>query len=200
MQPRAPNSNYDFIMKDGQPAKKGFKLPSTGLPKKAVWAIGGVLGLMILAVIYSAVSGGGGSGQPYANALARGQEIIRVSTSVGQLAQDVPTQNLAATTQNALTSEQTQLTAYLTTQKIKVSTLALNGDKNTSTDSAMQTANTNGNLNSVYAAYLKSQLQLYAADLKTAYNSSGSHGKTILSNAFNSTEVLLQSPEIAGAN
>lgn len=200
MQPQAPtpNPNLDFIMQSGQPPKKGSRLPGLGLPKLAVRAIIGVFIIAILIVVYAVLSGGGStSSSPFLTVLARGQEIIRVSTSVGQLATDVPTQNLAVTTEESLTSEHTQLTTYLATQKIKPSQLALSVDKNTGTDTQMQTASTNGNLNTVFAVYLKQQLQTYAASIQTAYQTAGPHGKQILSDAFNSVQVLLASPAIA---
>ena len=203
MQPQAPspNPNLDFILKNGQPAKKGFKLPTAGLPKLAVRILAGVFILAVLVVIYSIIAGrGGSSSQDYVNALARGQEIIRVSTSVATLSTDSQTQNLAATTQNTLASEQAQLTSYLTTQKLKVGDAALNVDKNSATDTQMQTASTNGNLSSVYTSYLKAQLQKYRTDLQTAYKSSGPHGKAILSAAYDSVGIILASSQVAGAS
>jgi hypothetical protein len=201
MQPQTPSQQFDFITKDGPAAsKKGFKLPSTGLPKILTRSILIVFILAILIVVYSIIAGSSGSrDEDYIGALARGQEIIRVSTNVGQLSQNPSTQNLAATIQASLTSQQSQITTYLTGQKVKVSTAQLNADQNSSTDSQMQTASTNGNLDDTYYAYLKTQLGVYQNDLQTAYKSAGPHGKVILTSAYNSVQVILQSSQLASA-
>ncbi len=200
MQPQTPSQQFDFITQDGQPSKKGSGLPLPHLPKLAWIILGAVFGVIVLVIIVSSISGNkGDNSQNYLVALARGQEIIRVSTSVGQLAQDTPTQNLSATVQNSLTSEQTQLTSYLADQKVKPGTLQLAADKNSNTDTQMQTASTNGNLSGVYASYLKAQLATYETDLQQAYKNAGPKGKTILSNAYNSVQVILQSPQVADA-
>lgn len=199
--PASPNPQYDFIMSDKQASQKGLKLPSLGLPKPVKIGLAVLIGLIILIVAYSLLTSGKSSNsQLYASALARAQEIARVSTSVGTLAQDSQTQNLAATTQNALSSEQAQITSYLAEQKIKVSTSSLAADDNTATDTQMQNAATNGNLPGVYASYLKTQLAEYQNDLQSVYKTAGPNGKTILNSAYNSTVVLLAIPQVASAN
>ena len=200
MQPQTPSQQFDFITQGGKPAKSGSRLPLPHLPKLA-WIILGIgLGILILVVAVSALSGNkGGNSLNYVAAMARSQEIIRVSTNVGQLATDSPTQNLAATVQSSLASEQAQLTSYLATQKIKASTAQLAADQNSNTDNQMKTASTNGNLSSVYASYLKAQLAAYETDLQTAYKDAGPKGKSILSAAYNSVQVILQSSQVAAA-
>lgn len=201
MQPQSPNPQYDFIMKDGQRAKKGFGLPKLNLPRPVLISLAGIVGLFILIIGYSLLSSGKtSSSQGYVAAMARAQEIARVSTSVATLAQDSPTQNLAATAQNTLSSEQAQLTTYLKGQKIKVSTVALAADKSSATDTQMQTASTNGNLASVYAAYLKTQLGLYQKEIQIAYKTAGPSGKAILNAAYASVKVILASPQVANSN
>ena len=198
--PQTPSQQFDFITQNGQPSKKGSGLPLPHLPKLDWIILGAVLGVIILVIIVSSLSGNkSGNSQNYLVALARGQEIIRVSTSIGQLTQDTPTQNLSATVQNSLTSEQAQLTSYLAGQKIKVSTVQLAADKNSNTDTQMQTASTNGNLSGVYASYLKAQLAVYETDLQQAYKNAGPKGKVILSSAYNSAQVILQSSQVADA-
>jgi hypothetical protein len=201
MQPQSSNPNYDFIMKDGQQVKKGFGLPKLNLPKPIKIGLAVIIGLFVLIIIYSLFSSGKtSSSQGYAAAMARAQEISRVSTSVGTLAKDSQTQDLAATTQNSLASEQSQLASYLKGQKIKITTATLAADKNSATDTQMQTASTNGNLAGVYASYLKTQLGLYQTELQAAYKTAGPSGKAILNTAFSSVKVILASPQVASAS
>jgi hypothetical protein len=204
MQPQTPVSptpQYDFILKDKQAPKKGLSLPALNLPKPIIYGLGVFIILIIFAIVASLLSSGSNNSiLAYTSVQARAQEIVRVSTSVEALAQDAPTQDLATTTLNVLGNEQTRLSAYLTLNKIKLSTAGLAGDMNSATDTQMQTASTNGDLNAVFTAYLKSQLALYSGELQNAYKVAGSHGKTILSGDYTSTQTLLSDPQIAAAN
>lgn len=200
MQPQTPSPNpqqYDFIMKDRQPTKKGFKLAFLKLPKPVLIFLGAVLGVIILIIALSVISGSGKSANvDYISAIARAQEISRVSTAVEQLSKDVDTQNLASTTNSALTSAQTQLSDYLTARSIKIVPTSLTVYMSEATDIQMQTAASNGNLASTYTAYLKTQLSAYQASLQAAYKTAEDNGKTILDEAYNSAKAILSSPQL----
>jgi hypothetical protein len=72
----------------------------------------------------------------------------------------------------------------------------LAADIDKTTDTQLQSASQNNNLDATYMGYLKVNLAKYQADLQTAYKAAGPKGKTILKNAFDSTATLLGSPQL----
>ncbi|HET9722137.1 MAG TPA: hypothetical protein VFP32_03910 [Candidatus Saccharimonadales bacterium] len=196
MQPSEPNPDLNFILNNSPQSKRGLKLPSFNLPKPAKIIIAVVVVLLALVVISSILSSHKSSAsQPYVNALARQQEILRVTQLTQQQLQlqDPSTQALAATTYTTLSSQRQQILKYLSGQHMKVSTQSLVTDQDKTTDSQLQTAAQNNNLDAAFATYLKQGLTTYQKDLQTAYQSAGPNGKKILSNAFDSSQILLSS-------
>jgi hypothetical protein len=194
MQPQSPNPNFDFIMKDNQPAKRGPGMPN--LPKGAKIALAAVGGIIILIIISSLISGRNkGSSQGFVGVLARGTETLRV-TGVAQQQlhlQDPQTQALAATVSAALGSDQKQISAYLAQNNVKVSKLQLAADTDKSTDASLQAASQNNGLDAAYVNYLKTALTKYQADLQSAYSKAGPNGKRILVTSSESVRTLLNS-------
>ncbi|HEX5448216.1 MAG TPA: hypothetical protein VFW90_03410 [Candidatus Saccharimonadales bacterium] len=197
MPPNSPNPDFDFMLKDSQPARRGLPLPSLNLPKPAKIILVAVGILFILLIIYAVLAGRGNVGrQSLIDVVQRGQEIIRVTGVIQDQLQDPDTQALAATVSSTLSSEQKQLVDYLASNHIKVSTSQLDAHTNKSTDSSLQSAAQNNNLDSTYVNYLNSGLSKYAADIQTAYKSAGPKGKQVLSDAFDSVKVLSSSPPL----
>lgn len=196
MQPTSPDPQFDFMLKNNPPPKRGLGLPN--IPKPAKIILGVVLGLLLIIIISSAISGSKkGSTVPIINSLARSQEILRVT----QLAQqrglrDPSTQAEAATVTSALTSEQQQLITYLAGNGNKVGKAQLAADTDKSTDSTLQTASQANGLDAAYVNYLRVNLSKYGTDLQTAYNAAGPKGKGILGSAMSSTSTLLNTPPI----
>lgn len=198
--PPNPNPNMDFIMNSGPAPKKGFSLPKANLPRPVKLAIGGVVVLFIIIVLSSVLfANKSGNYQPYLSALARAQEISRVSALAQDDSQDQAVQNLAATVQTSLSSQQAQITAYLKTNKASFSPKQLAADTDKTSDNQMQTAAQNNNLAGVYQAYLKQNLALYKADLSAAYTKAGPKGKAILNSAYDSVQTLLSSPPLSSS-
>lgn len=197
MQPRNPNPNFDFMLKDAPAAKRGSAMPT--LPKPLVIGIGVFLVIIVLIVISSLMSGRkNGSLQPYINVLAREQEILRVTDLAQQQLQlqDPQTQALAATVNSSLSSDQSQLSALLAQNKIKPTPLQLAADTDKTVDAALQSATQNNTLDDAYISYLRGALSKYEAELQTAYKSAGPSGKAILKQAFESTGTLLSAPPL----
>ena len=187
-------------MNSGQAPKKHFSLPKVNLPKPVKIAIGVIVALIIVIVLSSILFGNKtGSYQPYLSTLARAQEITRVSALAQDDSQDQTVQNLAATVQTTLSSQQAQITAYLKSNKASFGAKQLAADSDKSADAALQTATQNNNLQSVYQAYLKQNLALYKADISAAYAKAGPQGKTVLDNAYASVQTLLASPPLSNS-
>lgn len=195
--PQSPDPNYDFILKQNQPGRRGLPLPN--LPKWAKIALAAFGAVILLIIISSLLSGrNSGSTQPIIVAMARGQEILRVTQLVQQqqTPPDQATLSLAATVSTDLSSDQQQLVAYLANNHIKASAAQLAADKDSSSDALIQSAAQNNNLDQTYVAYLQQNLSRYESDLQTAYKSAGPNGKSILQTAFSGTSTLLTTPPL----
>jgi hypothetical protein len=197
MKPQSPNKDFDFMLKDNPPAKRGLPIPN--LPKPAKIGLA-VIGAVFLLIIISSVlsNRNKGSTQPFVGALAQANEMLRVTTLVQQQLplQDPQTQTLAATLSSALNSDKHQITSYLVKNRVKVSTAQLTADTDKSTDASLQTASQNNNLDSAYVNYLKGALAKYETDLQTAYKGAGPNGQKLLSGSFESARTLLNTAPI----
>jgi len=131
--------------------------------------------------------------------MSRSQEIVRVSDIVKPLTKNAGTLSLIATTEAALSSEQSSLSNYLATNgtKVGVKDLTLYLDK--TSDDKIQAATQNNNLDSTYAKYLKDQLNSYLSQLQSTHKVAGKNAKVILDNAISSTETILNSPLLSAA-
>jgi hypothetical protein len=197
MQPKSPNKDFDFMLKQDKPAKRGLLMPA--LPKPAKIGLS-VLGAIIVVIIISSLLSGrkSGSTTAFEGALARAQETLRVTTFVQQKLslKDPQTQALAATVNSALSSDKQQITSYLAQNHINVSAAQLAADTDKTTDTSLQSAAQNNSLDAAYVNYLKSALGKYATDLQNTYKLTGPNGKKILAGTFESTRTLLNSPPV----
>jgi hypothetical protein len=198
--PQNQPNQYDFILKDKPKPKKSLVPNFTNLPRVPKLAAGIGLAVIVLIVLFVLVLGGRSTGSDkMVSAIAQAQEIVRVDAVATQQAKTAAsaTQNLIATSSAVLSSQQTELTQYLKTNKVKISKTKLNASLNKNTDTQLKAASQNNNLDSVYLSYLKNQLNNYQSALQTAYKSTGKNGKTILSKDFTSIQTLLSSPQLA---
>jgi len=193
MQPQSPNPDFDFMLKNNSQPKRGLGLPAMSKPVKITAAV--ITGIVLLIIISSALSGHKGGGtQTVIAAIARGQEIVRVSQLIQpEQFQDPGTAALAATVSSTLSSQQAQLLIYLSQSHTKPSSLQLAADTDKSVDSQIQTAAQNNQLDSAYKNYLDQSLARYQSELEAAYKSVGPRGQQILKDAFDSNKVLLAS-------
>jgi hypothetical protein len=195
MQPQSPppNQPYDFIFKEpGKTSKKLLPNLSGPLLVLIVAVIITIL-IVIVSVLFLGKSKTGTT--DLVEVLGRAQEISRVNTLEQTQLKDPNALDLLATTQIALSSEQSELNSYAKTNKIKVDSKKLAIYKNLQTDSQLQTAAQNNNLDSAYSSYLKQALQSYSDALAKAYqNTKKTDLKTILHNDYVSTQTLLGNP------
>lgn len=197
MQPQSPDHQFDFMLKQNQPATKGLGMSK--LPKPLVVGIGIIL-LIILAITISSVLSGrkNGASQPIIDSVVRGEEVIRVTKVVQTLGLQDPSTNAASyTVLAALSSDHTQLSKYLVNLKAKLSLAQLAADTDKTIDAQMQSAQQNNNLDQAYISYLQLYLPKYQHDLQIAYQSApGPKGKTILKMAYDSETALLTNPPL----
>lgn len=195
MQPQSPNPDFDFMLKDQPPARRGLSLPN--LPRVVLYGIIGVVVILLLIIVFSVFSGrSSGSTQPIIAVLARNQETLRVSALVEDQLQDPQTEALETTTTASLYSDKQKLSDYLASNKVKVSPAQLAADTDKTTDAAMTTAQQNNSLDQAYVTYLREALNKYENDLSAASKKAGPKGRAILNDAAKSTESLLNSPPL----
>ncbi len=190
MQPQEPNPDFNFILNDNSPPKRGIGLPK--LPKPAKVILFTLIGIIMIVIVLSALSSRSASNsQAYINVVARGQETLRVTSTFQQKLQDFQTQATAATVSATITSDQAQITSYLAKNHVKISKVQLNADIDKTTDTSLQNAAQNNNLDAAYQNYLKTALVKYQSDLKLAYASAGPAGKQLLKTSYASAGTLL---------
>ena len=190
MQPQSPDPQFDFMLKNQPQAKRTLGLPAMTKPLKFGLAI--VSGLILIIILGSVLGKPKTSTTNISGVLARGSEIQRVTAEVQQLSlQDPATQALSATVNTTLASDQSQLEQYLANNHTKVSESQLAADTDKSTDTQMQTASQNNNLDQTYITYLQQSLAKYRYDIQTAYNAAGPKGRAILKDSLDGLNTLL---------
>lgn len=192
MQPQNPDPKFDFMLKDNPQPKRSLGLPAMSKPVKIV--VFGVIGVMLLVILSSLISGHRGGGtKAMVAVVAREQEIMRVTqlAQSQQTLRDPGTTALAATVTATLSSQQAQLTSYLAKNHTKVSKVQLAADTDKNVDAQLQDASQNNQLDDAYKNYLRQALAKYQIELQTAFKSAGPNGKTLLKDAFESNSTLL---------
>jgi hypothetical protein len=198
MQPKSPNDQFDFILKDSPKPKKSLSLPIGNLPKPVGIAIMAVVGLVLLLLFFSLVFGSKTpSTQPLVESIGRAQDIARVSKDIQQETKDPDTKFLASTVESSLTSEQSQLTAYLKSSKYRVDPKQLLLYKDGTIDAQLVAAAQNNKLEATYISYLKTSLGAYQNSLDAAYKIASPKAKVILGEAYDSVKTLLSAPQFS---
>ncbi len=195
MQSGSNKNPYEFILKEEQThAGSKFGLPKMSMP---VMIVAVVLILMVLVIIYGVAFGKKNNQKQTGmlDILGQAQEISRVSTAQENSLHDPNVIDVEATAKSTLTSDQAQIKGYLTSQKVKVDEKKLATYENPQTDSQLKAAAQNNNLDKAYTNYLKSALAAYSNSVKSTYSAvSSQQEKVILSNSYDSAQVLLSSP------
>jgi len=175
---------------DGLMAK--FSGGDNPMKKRALKAIGGVVVLIILAIIVSSViSNLGKAGTKELSAVGVDQSNLNnLSTEGIKSATAQAVKNLATTTQLSMISSGSGLLseAKKTGQKISVPTITANS---ASLTTQLTTAVTSGTFDTVYLQTEQGQLNQYGADLKQAFASTPSPGmKKMLSTLYQQAQLL----------
>jgi hypothetical protein len=202
MQPQQPNNplppeQYNFILNNAPKPRRRLNLPLPNLPKPAKVLLL-VMGVILIVLVFAALIFGGRSGnsQPLVDVLARSQEIIRITDIAAPQALDSGTKAVAATAKNSLTSDQAALNSFLAGSGEKIEPQTLTAYQDADTESRLQAAASNGELDEAYAAYLKDALTNYSSALQAAYQTAPPAAQPLLEEAFESVQVILSSPNL----
>lgn len=187
---------YDFIMAD-KPVKKfnfGGGMGGGNKTKRLFIALGGLLLLIVLALIFaSLLNRGNKGGTDGLLSMAEQQtEIIRISTIGITKAQSGGTKNIAATSASTIQSDLIQTQGLLKKSGVKTSTKSLATGKNPKTDAAFTAAEQSNTFDDVFNATLKASLTKYQTTIKSAYDSSKSAStKLVLKDMYTSVGTIL---------
>lgn len=179
------------------PRRSLLPIGSSPLIRVAV-VLGGLLILLVLFLIIKGLFGH--SNIPALVTVAQDQqEIIHLTTNPGQQKNGPPaslsvaSQNFAITAKLSITSAQSDLIQYMQNngKKVKPKTLSLKVSKNL--DDQLTGAIANNTYDQLFKQTMQNKLGEYEQALKIAYKETkGPKGRTLLSNDYNSAQLLLQ--------
>lgn len=189
-----PQANQYAFITDPKKLPKKSLLPGGNSQKSRLFMVlGGVFGLIILAMIVMAVIGSIGSDekQSWLKLAQEQQELIRVSELGSQKAQVRETKNLAITTKLSLTSSQSTINSLAKKNGAQVDSKSLALGKDTKVDAQLKTAEQTNQFDKVFAEVLKTKLTVYQSDMKKLYEGTTSKKtKASLSSAYTSAGIL----------
>ncbi len=190
-----PAPNYDFILGPDQKPKRviGGGIAGNSFIIKLVVIIGGAVLLMIVgALVVNLLFGDKTKLGDIISLTATEQELIRISTE-GKEANDQPIRNAAMNTQLSVKSHQQDWFSFLALYGQKVAPEQLVLKKNAATDKRLASAKQTSTFDPTYTTVMRSQLETYAAAIKTAYN--GATSKTerdLLDTQYTDVRLLLE--------
>jgi len=188
-------SPYDFIL---NPEEKKRQTPGPSLPglpsnlSKILLVVGGLFIVIIFIVIISSLIKGASNTPKYTAVLQDQNELGHLSLEASQV-NSLPTNylNFVANTQLTVGSAANQLTNYLSINGIKISPKLLLLKESSVTDNNLKSSQVNGNYNQYFVQVMQTQLNTYASDLTSAYNSTkGIHGRRLLANFYKQASLL----------
>ena len=183
-------------MNAGGPAARSPLSGGSSMTTRLLIVLGGAAILLIAAwILISILSNGSGLDTKALTSLAQQQtELARISDMPITTAVQQPTQNFAATTEMTLLTEQQVFVSYL--QKYagnKPDAPTLAGMKDSTTDTKLQTAKSDGSYDATYLSIAQTQLVAYQRSLKQAFTSAKSNSeKKLLSDAYAHSQLLVE--------
>ena len=186
-------SQYDFFLKDRPKQRKGLNLGGGSFKNRLFIVAGGALSLLIILILFMSLVFGGSDVKQQLFELAQEQtEIVRVSDIGIEKARGSAAKNLATTVKYTVTSSRNDVLAII---KKKSTDKSLRTAKNSATDKTLESAATNNNFDAVFTETMATSLKAYQANIKKIYDTTGNQKtKDVLSDAFNSVNVLLEEP------
>lgn len=188
--PSQNNASYDFFLKSEKP-KKTLLQPGSTKGRIFIVVAGAILLVVVAAVVISALSGGGNKASLLKVAQDQ-NEIVRVSTEGSTQATATSTKQFAITAQLSVASAQTDLLKLLKTNGVTYGTKDLSGTKSANTDQQLTTAAAASLYDQTFDGVMKTALQGYSADLRSAFLATHSVTlRNLLNNDYKSAQLLL---------
>lgn len=189
-----PENPYGFILNPNKDEKRTSKQLYKGMNKKLLSVALAVIFVLILGIVWSAISGSGKSQeQRLLDLLSKQQEVIRISELIKKddtLTQE--TRNWVSTISLTTSSEQEQLKSYLASKSITIDKTVYDKAKNTKSDKSLTDAKQNNAFESTAKELLIGQITSYRSDIQDAYkNASNEKSKVMLKSFFDSVSIIL---------
>jgi hypothetical protein len=184
---------YEFIMNPAKPKRSISLLPGGSLLSRIAIIGGGLVALIILAVILSSVFGNKGSNtQPMIGVAQDQTELVRVATLANSKAESEIAQRTAISVQLSVTSANQALLTYLQNNGTKTGKKQLSLKRDARTDTQLTSAIDSSNFDPVFLQIMQTQLTAYQRDLKAAYAANpGPNGKVLLESQYKAAGMLL---------
>lgn len=193
MQHSEPHNPYQFIVDaDHTKKRRGAGLGNSKQGRIFI-VLGGVLALIILAIVVSMIiSSAGNAGKAELVSAAQKQaELIRVSKIGLDRAKGSSAKNLATSVNLALISDQNTMNTTLKSAGIKLSPKDIALGKNQKTDATLTSAEQSNKFDEVFITTIQAQLVSYQKTLKAAYDQTDSQKlKQSLATQFNTAGLL----------
>lgn len=194
-QPPAPNAagnNYDFIMSPQKPQRRSL-LGGDPFITKVVVILGGTVLLMIVtAVVVNLFFGGKNNVELLVGLTQTEQEIARLGAE-GENSATQDIKGAAANTTLVLSSHQKALLDYMGEHGREVKNDELNLKKDAETDTTLENARQSSTFDTTYTATMRTLLEDYADELRSAYDASSSQSqKEILNQHYGEVLLLLK--------
>jgi len=188
-----PTPDYSFLTEQPQPQKRSLLPGGNSLAVRVGVVAGGLLVLIILFAIVRGLLSGGKNYDSFVVITQQQQEMIHLTTAASEqdsLSENV--KNFAITAQLGLTTDQSKTISYLKKNGVKVKSKTLAQGVKVSLDTQLQAAATANNYESTFKQVMHDQLESYLTALRQTYaNTSGSHGRQLLSQDYDNAALLL---------
>lgn len=187
---------YGFIM--NSPSKPHRNIGPTGTAGRVALVAGGLIVLIILGIIVSALlsSGDKAQTQRLVEVAQRQTEIIRLSAQADKKTKVLSTRSFALTTRVSMESSQKDVTDLLAKRGVKEKSLnaQLTGAKNAKSDAALVEAEKNNRFDETFIEIINNELTNYQKLLEAANQSANKSEKEVLKKSFAGATTLLAKP------
>jgi len=188
-------ATFDFILNPNKPAKPPNILAQSSALIRILVVAGGFLVFLILFIIVKGILFKGPDFSGYVSIAQDQQSVINLITNASGANQlsGLPTndQNLAATAELVLTSNQSQVITYLKQNGHSLSSSVLSQTVDGSITSELSNAESAGDYSTVFQNLLTNQLNTYINDINKAMPSSGVRGKALLKTLYAQAQLMV---------
>jgi hypothetical protein len=188
------SQQYDFITSPAARPKRSL-IPGAGSSKnqRIIVAVIGVLGLLTFGLLIYGLLTSGPDNKDQLIGVAQTQvELIHISETATDKATNPDTKNLAKSIGLVMQSDESNLSAALSKNGVKLKDRDLEHNVDASIDQKLATAETNGTFDASYNALVKDLLSSYQTSVKTAFDGTSSKlTKEALSTAYDNASLLL---------
>lgn len=192
--PEHQPEQYDFIMSSGVPRPRAPLTGASTATRAAIAGGGFVALLLVIWLFFGLLNRPTGPDTLPLLAIAQQQtEITRVAAEAEQNVASQTMRNFAAAAQLGLTTQRHAFLHFMQTYGRKTTDQVLSATKNSQTDTALQTAQTNGIYDTTYQTTATNELTAYEHALADAFSKAKDTGeRQLLQQAYAEAQLLAE--------